>query len=200
MGSRPPTRPAEHRSRAGVWARWEVSEGSLGAQEVLRMDMLLRAPLPGTLMVLSWDRPLQFGHQGCVEAVPCGCSTQPPAWAPQPTHTWPVPQGTPGFRDSMVTSEGLLYPHPPLSGSQSQDSNLLKGHVTWKSVELLLKTQTENATTKPLECSSNTWWCPHVPRTSVLGPPSIHFSQHNRKWHLKWGQVSTLMKTCSVHV
>ena len=121
------------------------------------MDMWLRAPSPGTLMVLSWDRPLRFEHhRGCAEAVPCGCSTQPPAWAPRPTRTWPVPQGTPGFRDSMVTSGGLLYPHPPLSGSQSQDSNLLKGHVAWKSVELLLKTQIENATTQPLECSSNT--------------------------------------------
>lgn len=90
------------------------------------MDMLLRAPSPGTLMVLSWDRPLQFGRQGCAEAVPCGCSTQPPAWAPRPTHTWPVPQGTPGFRDSMVTSEVLLYPHPPFLGHRPRTQIYLR--------------------------------------------------------------------------
>jgi hypothetical protein len=40
-----------------------------------------------------------------------------------------------------------------LSGSQSQDSNLLKEHVTWQSVELL-RTQTGNATSEPLDCPS----------------------------------------------
>lgn len=41
----------------------------------------------------------------------------------------------------------------PPSGSQSQDSNLLKGHVTWQSVELL-RTQTGNATSEPLDYPS----------------------------------------------
>lgn len=78
------------------------------------MDVLLRAPSPDILMVLSWHQPLQSGCQGFEEAALCGCSTQQPALAPPPTHTWPVPQGMPGFRDNMVTSEGLLDPHPPI--------------------------------------------------------------------------------------
>jgi hypothetical protein len=72
------------------------------------------APSPDILMALSWQQPLQSGRQGFEEAAPCGCSIQPPALAPRPTHTWPVLRGMPGFRENMVTSEGLLCPHLPI--------------------------------------------------------------------------------------
>lgn len=52
----------------------------------------------------------------------------------------------------MVTSEGLLCPHPPIWVTVP-GLNLLKGHVTWQSVELL-RTQTGNATSEPLDYPS----------------------------------------------
>lgn len=63
-----------------------------------------------------------------------------------------MPQGTPGFGENMVTSEGLLCPHPPIWVTVP-GLNLLKGHVTWQSVELL-RTQTGNATSEPLDYPS----------------------------------------------
>lgn len=78
------------------------------------MDVLVGTPSPDILMALSWHQPLQSGRQGFEGAAPCDYSTPQLALAPRPVHTWPVPQGTPGFRENMVTSEGLLYPHPPI--------------------------------------------------------------------------------------
>lgn len=59
------------------------------------------------LMGLCWAQPLLSERQGCVGAAPCGYNTRPPAGAPQPARTWPVPRGTPEREASITLSKVL---------------------------------------------------------------------------------------------